>query len=1085
MSAPLSPQWDATFDAIGDAVCLLSPNGRIVRCNRAALDLFDKSMDEVARRSCWKILKGRSKPRKGCPYQRARDSLRRESEVFAIDGRWYKVTVDPILDDSGELGGFVHILSDITERKRAEEALLESETRFRSLVKISSDHLFTLDTNGVYLFSNDRVGQFGLDNGRSLIGKHLRDVYPSEVAEIYLQRLEEVVSTGQPVDFEHPLTEPDGERRQHLDRLYPLVHGGKVQAVGGICRDITAWKDSEEKLRRRAEHLRTISELSIRLASLSSADDLYRRIAEELRSLTGALAASFSTYDPDNRELVIKVVAAEGGLIARANEILGQRIIGHRSPVSERMYQRMIDEVVTTASDLSETTFGTISKPVAATIQRIMGIDRFIGLAFADGDELIGTAVIVIPSGLQTPPDDVFQTFAHVAATSLRQRRAEEALRESEERYRQLIEEINEVVFSIDQAGVVTYISPAIKSITGYSAEDIVGRPFVSFIHPDDRSLARERFENIATGDEEPFEYRITTRSGEIRWARSHSQPFFSHGTFKGVRGMMTDVTERKRAERALVEREARYRAVVEHQTDLLSRFDPDGTLTFVNEAYCRYFGRERDELIGRNVASLLVDWDREQLLDYLNSFGPERRVARTDHRVIAAGGKARWVQWIDRPITDEDGSVIEYQSVGRDITERKRAEERVDQRIRELNFLSQAATELVELLEGDIYHFIGQKLEQLIPDAALVTVSSFSEESGSLCVRAMLGRGHRLKAVMKVLDGDPVGRAFKISDEARESLASGRLNKVPGGIVGLTPDLPESIARALASVLDVDDVYAIGFGWEGRLLGDVVILMRKGGELKSRSIVQTFLRQAAVALQRRQAEEALRRSEEQLRDLAEYLQTAREEERTRVAREIHDEFGQALTALKFDLSWLSKRVPEGSNGVFRKIDEMNRLLDATIQTVRRVSTELRPGLLDDLGLAAAIEWQTGHFAERTGIECHLDLDTEEILDRDLNTALFRIFQESLTNVGRHADATEVVVKLKMAPDEVVLIIRDNGRGITDSEIRDPRSLGLLGMRERVRTFDGEIVLEGTSGEGTTVTVRMPRQVRRDHSGVV
>jgi len=133
---------------------------------------------------------------------------------------------------------------------------------------------------------------------------------------------------------------------------------------------------------------------------------------------------------------------------------------------------------------------------------------------------------------------------------------------------------------------------------------------------------------------------------------------------------------ERRRAEEALRKSEARYRAVVEYQTDLLSRFRPDGTLTFVNEAYCRYFGKQRDELIGSNIASYVLEEDREELADYLASFGPEKQVGRIEHRSVAAGGKIRWVQWIDRPIFDERGDVIEYQSVGRDITERKQAED-------------------------------------------------------------------------------------------------------------------------------------------------------------------------------------------------------------------------------------------------------------------------------------------------------------------------------------------------------------------------------------------------------------------------
>jgi signal transduction histidine kinase len=176
------------------------------------------------------------------------------------------------------------------------------------------------------------------------------------------------------------------------------------------------------------------------------------------------------------------------------------------------------------------------------------------------------------------------------------------------------------------------------------------------------------------------------------------------------------------------------------------------------------------------------------------------------------------------------------------------------------------------------------------------------------------------------------------------------------------------------------------------------------------------------------------------------------------------------------DMSWLSKRLPTGQPHLAEKASAMSDLIDSTIQTVRRVATELRPGLLDELGLAATIEWQAQEFAERTGIDCELYLSAEEIiLDRDLATAIFRIFQETLTNVARHAEATEVCVKLEDRPGELVLVVRDNGRGITESQVSHPRSLGLMGMRERARSWGGEVAFQGAPGQGTTVTVRIPR----------
>jgi signal transduction histidine kinase len=214
----------------------------------------------------------------------------------------------------------------------------------------------------------------------------------------------------------------------------------------------------------------------------------------------------------------------------------------------------------------------------------------------------------------------------------------------------------------------------------------------------------------------------------------------------------------------------------------------------------------------------------------------------------------------------------------------------------------------------------------------------------------------------------------------------------------------------------------------------------------------------------------------QQLRALASHLQVAREEERTNIAREIHDEFGQALTALKMDLAWLGHRLLKEQTDLQTKMDAMSSLLDTTIQNVRRVATELRPGLLDQLGLTAAIEWQAQEFTERTGIEHELSLGDEDIqLQLDIATAIFRIFQETLTNVVRHSRATHIAVELRDTPDEVVLIVRDNGKGISPSRVVDPQSLGLIGMRERARTWGGAVTVEGIPGGGTNVVVRIPR----------
>ena len=221
-------------------------------------------------------------------------------------------------------------------------------------------------------------------------------------------------------------------------------------------------------------------------------------------------------------------------------------------------------------------------------------------------------------------------------------------------------------------------------------------------------------------------------------------------------------------------------------------------------------------------------------------------------------------------------------------------------------------------------------------------------------------------------------------------------------------------------------------------------------------------------------AEKEIKRSSEQLRELSAHLQRVRENERLNIAREIHDELGQQLTVLKMDVSWLNKKTDNTDQIYKQKIGSILHLLDGTVQTVRRLASELRPSMLDDLGLVAALEWQSGEFQKRTGIivdfmgpgnEDGLELPSE------IGIGFFRIYQESLTNVARHSGADQVKVNLDIKNNELTLNIADNGKGFDVESIKSKRTLGLLGMNERTAMMNGNYQLISKPGKGTTVRV--------------
>jgi PAS domain S-box-containing protein len=309
--------------------------------------------------------------------------------------------------------------------------------------------------------------------------------------------------------------------------------------------------------------------------------------------------------------------------------------------------------------------------------------------------------------------------------------------------------------------------------------------------------------------------------------------------------------------------------------------------------------------------------------------------------------------------------------------------------------------------------------------------------------------------------------------------------NKVPYGTSDAAHD--PTIQHELAINADVRSIICTPIlDSVGEVLGYFDIRNKQDDEgftISDQEMLMALAPAASIAIQnalayqqRLSAEVELRESYERLRALAANLEAVREEERTQIARELHDQLGQALTAMKFDLAWLTDHLGHKDAALAQKAKTVTAQMDTMVKTVRRIATELRPGMVDDLGLAASIEWQARDFEKRTGIVCDVSLPAEEDLPlaRAQSVALYRIFQESLTNITRHAHAQHIEVELAATPEAVTLQVHDDGRGIQAQEIAGVHSLGLLGMRERAKRLGGAFDIRGVPGDGTIVTVSIP-----------
>jgi PAS domain S-box-containing protein len=433
--------------------------------------------------------------------------------------------------------------------------------------------------------------------------------------------------------------------------------------------------------------------------------------------------------------------------------------------------------------------------------------------------------------------------------------------------------------------------------------------------------------------------------------------------------------------------------------------------------------------------------------------------------RIVRPDGGVRELDTVGDAVRNEHGDVVGLIGTCRDVTEERRDER-----------LQAARHRVLEMIAS------GADLTAILDTLVLAIEEHSPPTIGSVLLLDADGRHvrhasapHLPEAYVHAIDG------FEIGPRAGSCGTAAYLRR-PVFVADISADDLWADHRALAERYGLRACWSMPIcATDGRVLGTFALYYREPrSPIPSPdevALIEGATNLAGIAIERRQLEQ-------QLRDLSAHLESVREQERTGIAREIHDELGQALTAMKMDLAWLGRRI-SGESAVsgttlLEKIAAMSEMTDEIIRSVRRLSSELRPGALDDLGLLAAIEWQAQEFEKRTHATCTIEsnIGDDEQLGRDLSTAVFRIFQEALTNITRHARAGHVEVRLMRADGKLRLEVSDDGKGITDAELRSPKSLGLLGIRERARHFRGSATIRRGQPHGTVVALELPLEHR-------
>ena len=584
-----------------------------------------------------------------------------------------------------------------------------------------------------------------------------------------------------------------------------------------------------------------------------------------------------------------------------------------------------------------------------------------------------------------------------------------------------LVEQTSDAVLSTDVSLNIKSWNKGAEEIYGFTKEEIIGKRLGSFLKSD---LDPETSQRLLNDLNERGYY-----NAEYVFYNKFNQPIFVQasvtvlkdklGNISGYVAVHRDISERRQLEQQLREfNQQLEQQVLEKTTELRDVFERiSDAFLGVDNQYQIVYANKKAELLFGNEAKQLLGSEVDTLFSDRNSEEAIaiRQAYETREYVYLEAWLDKFKKWFELNIYPSSSGLSVY---FRDISTRKNAllELHASEEKYRLFFENSLDGILLTNSKGEIY----------AANPAACEIFGMTEEE--ICTG-----GRRV-----ILDeSDPNWAAF-IEERSRTGKAKAELRHFrKDGTVFLA------------------EVASVKF-------------RNARGEIRTNTIIRDIT-------ERKRAEAEVQESYEQIRRLTAHLQNVREEERTHIAREIHDELGQQLTVMKMDISWMKKKINAGdAAAVPPKMDELMEILDGTVASVRRISTELRPSLLDDIGLIATIEWQAELFTKRTGIPVKLAIANDLQIPDEHTTGLFRIIQESLTNIARHANASQIVIHLENSANEFILYIEDNGVGFDKKQSGQTKTLGLLGMKERTLMMKGEFLIESKPNNGTKVEVSVP-----------
>lgn len=584
-------------------------------------------------------------------------------------------------------------------------------------------------------------------------------------------------------------------------------------------------------------------------------------------------------------------------------------------------------------------------------------------------------------------------------------------------RYRKMVDHTQDVITLIGPDGRVEFESPSVREVLGYDPEELVGRDPFELVHEEDRAELRAMYmaERSVAGAVRSAEYRFRHADGSWRTLESRAKVFRENGDAPGLIVSTRDVSERRRTLEALRDRE-RQLAEAQRLTHIGSwQWKIESNeLSWSNELYRIYGFEPGSPLSFERYTEAVHPKDREMLRTTVAEAVEQAKPFSFVHRIIRPDGEVRILEGRGEVRTSDGNRVTGMYGTGHDITELHESRSAIEESERRFRNLFESS-----------------------PDAIMVFTADGT-----------------------VRDANPAAADYFETD--RDWLSGRSFTEL------IPADRREEAEHRFRRMLSGEDTIVTQ---EFRLRDG----HKRPVEIHANSIQLDD--EDAVLLYMRDISERLE-TEQTLRRLGRRQEAVLERERERISREVHDVLGQALTAIRMDVSWvLSHFDDERTPG---RLEETGQRINETIETVRRIAHELRPGMLDDFGLSAAIEWHANQFSKRTGIAVRIAVGDCPSLDRELTTTVFRVFQELLTNVARHAEASEIDVSLTAPGENLVLSVRDDGRGTDLSDVTHSDSLGITGVRERLIPWGGRLDLTSEPGNGLRADVIVPYTIDKE-----